>query len=387
MSAWTILTCEYPPDGGGVANYTAQVAGALAAAGDEVTVICPPRAEAPAFEGAVRVLELEDTYGRSSRARIDRHLGGGHSTVLVQYVPTAFGMSGGNLPFCHWLLGRAHRHGDDVRVMFHEPYFEFGWTPIYQSPLSLAQRAMARMLLRASRQTYLSTDAWRRYLSPYVRGGTTGSFLTLPIPSAIPRCESRDAVDKRRVALTSSAAGALLGHFGTYGAHVAPMLRHALIALLTSDLQLTAVCIGGGSDEFVRDLAATVPDLDHRVRATGRVPAQHAAEVLAACDLLLQPYPDGVTTRRTSVMAGLINTRPVVTTAGYLTEPVWAETNAVAMARAGDGEAFVAAGRLLLSDVTAREALGRRGATTYAARFALEHTIDALRRSVEGAAA
>ena len=32
---WTILTCEYPPDCGGVGDYTAQVAAALVAAGDD----------------------------------------------------------------------------------------------------------------------------------------------------------------------------------------------------------------------------------------------------------------------------------------------------------------------------------------------------------------
>ena len=43
MTHWTILTCEYPPDCGGVGDYTAQVAAALAALGDTVTVFCPPR--------------------------------------------------------------------------------------------------------------------------------------------------------------------------------------------------------------------------------------------------------------------------------------------------------------------------------------------------------
>ena len=42
MTHWTILTCEYPPGCGGVGDYTAQVAAALAAAGDTVTVFCPP---------------------------------------------------------------------------------------------------------------------------------------------------------------------------------------------------------------------------------------------------------------------------------------------------------------------------------------------------------
>ena len=50
------------------------------------------------------------------------------STILVQYVPTGFGLRGANIPWCRWLLERSRRPGSDVRVMFHEPYFEFTWS-------------------------------------------------------------------------------------------------------------------------------------------------------------------------------------------------------------------------------------------------------------------
>ena len=35
---------------------------------------------------------------------------------------------------------------------------------------------------------------------------------------------------------------------------------------------------------------------------------------LSACDLMIQPYPDGISARRTSAMAALAHERPVVTT-------------------------------------------------------------------------
>jgi hypothetical protein len=132
MPRWTILTCEYPPDCGGVGDYTAQVAAALAAAGDSVTVFCPPRPRAsgrtfqPGADSAgVELVGLDDVYGRASRRTLDERLTRGRSTILVQYVPTGFGLRGANIPWCRWLLDRAKRHGDDVHVMFHEPYFEF----------------------------------------------------------------------------------------------------------------------------------------------------------------------------------------------------------------------------------------------------------------------
>jgi glycosyltransferase involved in cell wall biosynthesis len=383
MSAWTILTCEYPPACGGVGDYTAQVAAELAKSGDEVTVFCPPMASAPLQLPGVEVVVLPDVYGPLGRRAIDSRLANRPSTILVQYVPTAFGLRGANLPWCRWLLRRARWK---VRVMFHEPYFEFVRTPVRQNAVAAVQRVMARTLLRAADHVYLSTDAWRSYLTPYAPADAH-PFVTLPIPSAIPRCDRPGEAAARRRALTGSPAKRLVGHFGTYGTHIAPMLRSALGMLLAAEPELSALCVGAGSDAFVRSLVDAAPALAGRVHATGRGAAPEIAIDLAACDLLLQPYPDGVTTRRTSVMAGLINGRAIVSTTGHLTEPVWTESGAVALAPAEDTRAFVQSSRELLSNHESRAALASRGERTYRERFALPHTIDALRGVLQGAAA
>jgi glycosyltransferase involved in cell wall biosynthesis len=399
MRHWTILTCEYPPGCGGVGHYTAQVATALAEAADTVTVFCPPRAApAPRDLGdvveppGVEVVMLDDAYGSIGRRTIDQRLrdqrlGGVPSTILVQYVPTGFGLRGANIPWCRWLLERRRQHGDDVRVMFHEPYFEFTWSPIRQNALAVAERLMARMLLRAASRVYLSTEAWRRYLAPHTAGHCPQGFVTLPIPSAIPRCDRPGAVVERRTQLLGSSARQLVGHFGTFGSEVAPMLTAALTNLMEHGAGIRAVCVGSGSDAFVRSLDDAAPTIRGRAIATGRVSARDAAVVLSSCDLLLQPYPDGVTTRRTSTMAGLVNARAIVTTTGHLTEPVWADTGAVALAAARDKGSFVRLAQALLSDEKKREALAARGEQVYQERFALAHTIRTLRGALEGAAA
>lgn len=394
MTRWTILTCEYPPDCGGVGDYTAQVAAALVAAGDSVTVFCPPRPHEPAQTGVsevdaagVELVMLHDTYGRTSRQKIDERLAGEPSTILVQYVPTGFGLRGANIPWCRWLLDRARRHRQDVHVMFHEPYFEFTWNPLRQNALAAAERVMAKLLLRAASRVYVSTDAWRPYLAPHVAANSPLSLVTLPIPSAIPRCvRAADSSERRRQILGSS-AGQLVGHFGTFGSSVAHMLTASLPQLLSRRSKIAALCLGSGSDEFVRALSDAAPILRGRIHGTGRVSASDAASWLSACDLLLQPYPDGVTTRRTSVMAGLINARAVATTSGRLTEAVWAETGAVALAPAHDTDSQVATALSLLSQDHERAALAARGERLYRERFALDHTIRTLRGEIEGAAA
>jgi glycosyltransferase involved in cell wall biosynthesis len=168
---------------------------------------------------------------------------------------------------------------------------------------------------------------------------------------------------------------------------VTPMLRSALTSLLAEDASVDAVCAGAGSERFVESMIASAPALRTRLHAVGYVSAVEIAVTLTACDLLLQPYPDGVTTRRTSAMSGLINGRAVLTTSGRLTESVWASTGAVALAPADDMTGLARMAQTLLADDDARAALAARGEKTYRDRFSLAHTIRALRGAVEGAAA
>jgi hypothetical protein len=78
-------------------------------------------------------------------------------------------------------------------------------------------------------------------------------------------------------------------------------------------------------------------------------------------------------------MAGLINGTPVLTTAGALTEPVWSDTQAVALVPASDQQELINAARRLAADAPSRTALGARGQAVYFERFALGHSVALLR--------
>jgi glycosyltransferase involved in cell wall biosynthesis len=381
---WHIVTPELPPDCGGVGDYTVQVAEALARSGDAVSLYVPPAATPRRGPDGLEVVTLTDRFGARSRRQLSARLDAdGHGRLLVQYVPAVFGRRGTNVPFCRWLLAR-RRAGREVRVMFHEPYLYLRWRPDH-IVTAFTQRAMAAILLDAATHLYLSTDTWRRYLAR-LRPDAIQDAVTLPIPSAIPRVDAAQAVRATRT--TSLGRGSyLIGHFGSYGHHVAPMLRRVLTDLLSSDGRIAALCTGVGSDRFVNGLLASSPGLRGRIIGSGRASAHDISVQLQACDVLVQPYPDGVTTRRTSVMAGLANRSAVVTTDGKLTEDVWRAAGCVVMARAGDWTALAQRTRELLADVVAREALQARASAAYEAHFALAHTIDALRADSSQAAA
>ena len=354
-------------------DYTALLAEGLADAGDRVHVWYAAASIGPiepAIGPRLIVHRLPDRFGRESRAVLAAALSTAPGIVLAQYVPGAFGARGLNLPFCRW-LARMRRNGTDVRVMFHEPFFYFGISRPWRNVFAVVQRAMAAILLRAGTRVYYSTETWTRLLTPY--GPQTGVEV-LPIPATIPVDVPADAVAGAR---GRRRAEFVIGHFGTYGAHVGRQLDEVLPALLRRLPAARVLLVGGGGEEFARTLPSDVRD---RVDATGRLPGADAAAALRACDLLVQPYPDGVTTRRTSVMAALTTSVPVLTTAGPLTEPVWAQTSAVALAPVGDVPALVEMATSLASDPAARVALGARGRDLYDERFALDVTIARMRR-------
>ncbi len=371
MKTWHLLTPEYPPLCGGVGDYTALLAAGLAGAGDEVHVWHPAVPNVPTGNGpGLTVHHLPDRFGRDSRRLFTTALSAMPGIVVAQYVPAAFGVRGLNLAFCHW-LSRLRRGGADVRVMFHEPFFYFGASRPWRNVFAVGQRVMASMLLRASTRVYYSTETWTRLLAPY---GWPSRVEVLPIPSTIPGDVPWEEVVAAR---SRRRAEFVIGHFGSYGQHVGGELRDLLPALLRGLPASRVLLVGGGGEAFAGALPSDVRD---RVDATGRLSGLQAAAALRACDLLVQPYPDGVTTRRTSVMSGLTNGVPVLTSRGALTEPVWARSSAVALAPAGDVAAFVAAAARLSADPRERALLGARGRALYDAEFTLDHTIARMRR-------
>jgi glycosyltransferase involved in cell wall biosynthesis len=355
VKTWHILAPEYPPRCGGVGDYSALVGDGLLAAGDRVTVWHPG--------------VLPDRFGAGSRRAIASALRLDPGILLVQYVPSAFGLRGMNVPFCRW-LAHLSQTGADVRVMFHEPFFYFGLQRPWRNLLALVQRRMAATLLRSASRVYYSTESWRPLLEPY---GPHSPVEVLPVPATIPV----DVPDQAVARFSARFSGApLIGHFGTYGDHVAGELARIVPPLLERLTQARMLLVGRGAAIFAGQLGAGTR---FRVDVLREQDGLSVAAALRACDLLVQPFPDGVTTRRTTMMAALSSARPVVTTSGKLTEPVWKGT-AVVMAPAGQPERFVDEVERLAMDAVRRESVGRQGRQLYDERFALAGTIGRIRR-------
>jgi glycosyltransferase involved in cell wall biosynthesis len=376
---WHVVTCEYPPQSGGVSDYTYLVAEGLAAHGDQVHIWCPAAKEqAPQVPG----VDVRQTLGRFSIAdlrSLGRNLDAFPSPrhILVQWVPHGFGYKSVNLPFCLWLWGRARR-GDTVDLMVHEPFLPFAPGRWRQNAAATVHRIMMRILLRSAGRVWLSTPAWEPLIRPF-DWNRERKYQWLPLPSTVPAVNDRAA--SLQLKDRYNAAGVLLGHFGTFGPSVTPMLGAIIPPLLQASPGAAMILIGPGSAAFREHLVRDFPGLAPALFAVGQIDARDPRLSLhiSACDLLIQPYPDGVTGRRTSMMAALSHGRPTITTSGPFTEPMWKESRAVVLTPADDMDALVTSARQLIENPAARAALGESGQAFYRRNFDIEHVVDLLR--------
>jgi glycosyltransferase involved in cell wall biosynthesis len=187
-----------------------------------------------------------------------------------------------------------------------------------------------------------------------------------------------EAVAKTRILYATNGAP-LLGHMSGFGDPITALLWPTLERTLAAHPDLRAVLMGSGSRESRDRFVASRPEFASRVFATGPLRPEDLSISTSACDLMLQPYPDGVTTRRTSAMLALAHSRALVTTTGPLSEPLWARSGAVALAAEGDTRGLAEATLALANDCAARRALAGKGNELYARKFDLHHTICALR--------
>jgi glycosyltransferase involved in cell wall biosynthesis len=167
----------------------------------------------------------------------------------------------------------------------------------------------------------------------------------------------------------------IVGHFGTFDRHIGELLLKILPMLLLGSDGCVVLLLGRGSEAMRDALINSQPELAGRVKAAGALAAADLSSHLSACDMMIQPFIDGVSSRRTSVMVGLSHGVPIVTTSGRLTEPLWAESEAVMLAPVEDTTALVNAAKRLLADNEHRRRMSIAARALYDERFDIKRTV------------
>lgn len=276
MSTVAILSPGFPLVPGGVTDHTARLKANWEAAGHNVRVIGDPAVGA---EQLARDLRQD-----------------GVTAVLIQYVPFLYGRRGVS-SFPRTLARSAVRLGLRVTTFVHEP-----WVPPTRLPwlvLSPIQRRQLRNLMRASDTVVTAVPAWKQMLAAdeIVHVGSTLGEAPRP---------GQSELLEAAVVFSPFAAG----------------LDWDWIAAAAAALGNDLIVVGASAVEM-----RTHPIVKRYARRSweylGRLPEHDVLIALAHARLILAPFVDGLTARRTSAMAALSTGARVLSNTGPLFDPMF----------------------------------------------------------------
>jgi glycosyltransferase involved in cell wall biosynthesis len=374
--ALDMITCEYPPQTGGIADYSREVAAGLSRAGIPVRVWAPGNEERTARLSSrvtvVRSLGRFDPPSLFRTARKMRRAGAGRR-LLLQWEPVGYGFLSVNVLFCLWIAWQAFR-GAQLIVMFHETFLSYAKKTPKRLLAATMQRLMAFLLVQSARKVYVSTESGAAAVRKLSL--TPNKVEHLPVFSNIDSGSDSSARIRRCDYVLDGET--LIGHFGRYNSQTEALVIPTLAALLLRSKSTHVLFAGECAEAYRKKLIEWCPDSRHRVHSAGFCTPAEVSSVFAACDFMFQPYPDGITTRRSTAMAALANGCFFVSNKGAASEELWQETAAVHLLR---GRTPDEQAREMDSIARSRERIARgaeQAVEFYHRHFSFERTLSAL---------
>ena len=287
----------------------------------------------------------------------------GADALVIQYTPYLYGSDRRGLcpEIPYWIRGLKKRIGIPVLLTAHELHYPLGFSldrlgvgaPQFVQFLTLA------WLVDSIAFTYEAP--WLHYQGMTKRTGLFRStpFEWIPVGSTIPKSE---------MTLKMESKGSLLLQFGS--SHASRLFDFSFLALEkahSSCSQPVSLAFLGVSDQEVQQRLqwSKFQNLRTHVQGLGYLAPNETSSWIQRADLILAPFVDGISCRRTSAMAALAHARPLVTTLGTSTDPSihWPEFSACSQAK--DPEAFALQVVNLLKTPQHAKELGEKGKKKY----------------------
>jgi glycosyltransferase involved in cell wall biosynthesis len=242
--------------------------------------------------------------------------------------------------------------------MVHEPYvpmINWRWTV-----MGAGQRIQLMALKTSADFLFASIEKWARDLG---RAFPRKPWAHLPIGSNLPDMRQSRRSERERMGITRDEV--VIATLGTgHPSRLGDYIVRSVNAVARKGQKTRLLNLGTGPLSLI--------DLDHRVRVhtPGPLPGQALARQLASADMFLAPFVDGVSTRRTSLMAALQHGLTLVGTDGPLTDTVLRQAqHALRLVPVGLPDLFASAVEELAESSDKRVALGVGARVLYERSF------------------
>jgi glycosyltransferase involved in cell wall biosynthesis len=359
-----LISGEYPPQQGGVGDFTRELARALIAVGHKAQVITGSGKQDTGrrTEDGIVVQRVINSWGMRCWKQIADIARREHFDILnVQYEPAAYAMQAG----VNFLPSRWVRHSIEAPIVttFHDllvPYLFPKAGPL--------RWKVVEYLARHSNAVIVTNDDDRARLSNLHTKRLISNLHTIPIGSNIDPLlagEFDRAAERARWGVQPTEF--LLGYFGFLNLSKGGAdLMQALKTLRDNSLPVKLLLIGGrtgSSDPTNTDYAAQVERLigslsvKDFVIATGYREPPAVSRALLVCDVMVLPYVDGASLRRGSLLAAIAHGKAIVTTEPRYPIEGLKHEESVLYVPPGNPQALAEAVRRVLQDVALRTRL------------------------------
>lgn len=274
---------------------------------------------------------------------------------VLQYNPFSYARRGVAPALVRGVATLRRRTGAAFALCIHEPWtYVHDWRSL---AMAAGQRAQLQLLLALADRVLVTTETHAR------RIGLGDSALHLPVGSNITPLELSRAEARSRLGIEEQL---VLTTFGR--SHPSRALDHVEAAI--EEVARTR----GRGGVTVFNLGRDAPALRSpaaSVITPGPLRDDDLSLRLHATDVLLLPFRDGASTRRTTLMAGLAHGVATVAVDGPGTDRVFLDRDdALVLTPRGDRASYARAVAELCEDVQARRSVGAAGRRLYAQRFA-----------------
>ncbi|MBN9388912.1 MAG: glycosyltransferase [Chloroflexi bacterium] len=317
----TLLSAEFPPQPGGVGDYTACLAKALQEAGTgQVRVLTGRTATSDAEDFPYKVVRIKGWGWTSLPLIAARFKGEARQVVNIQYQTGAYRMHPAInfLPlYLRFKLGKAR---PKIVTTFHDLR-----VPYLFPKAGKVRTWVNRLLLKTSDRAIMTNPA--DYQQALAWGINESRLRLVPIGSNIEAganfpSDLDRAVFRRGLGLNEGDFA--IGYFGLVNRSKGlDTLLTALASLVKEDRSFKLVIIGGETGQtdttntaYAGEIASLVEKLglSEAVIRTGHQTAEETSRLFYAIDAVALPFRDGASFRRGSLLAPLAHGLPVIST-------------------------------------------------------------------------
>ena len=353
-----LLTPALPPKMDGIGDYTARLAVTLSS-DHTVSILycdqnaCPtpieniPISKGYVFENPKSVLNVGTLAKEFSP-----------DWLIVQYNPFSYGRRGFN-PYLPAMVKNIQKQGIRVGVMVHEPYVPvLDWK---NAVMTTYQRWQLRGMVKQADAVFVSGEAWKSYIQNWTNGKT---ITHLPVGSNIPfhvvdRLEAREWSGIGQNTFT-------VGLFGSN--HISlqnSFTVNAVKRMLEKGMPVQVVYIGAHGKDLKAQFQE-IPFLD-----LGKLDADMVSTGLACMDMFATSFIDGISTRRTTVMAALEHGIPILGTKGHHTDSIFIQENnhSLILADAHNSAEFAEKALMIAESDKIRSTIGPNGSALFQKNF------------------